>query len=133
MLPDKDKDGAFTSLIEEKKEKEDFKFSGVFFPGRVVFNDFKFTKNVEFNYANFNNGASFIKTIFEQRTNFIGSIFSKKTYFYEVSFSNAYSNKSDIFYNFDRATVLENAQVLFERVNLKENEINNLNYPYFKF
>jgi uncharacterized protein YjbI with pentapeptide repeats len=72
---EKDQDGGFTELIEEKKAKEDYKFTGVFFPGDVSFGKFGITKDVDFKNAIFFGEADFIFLEFFREACFIDTVF----------------------------------------------------------
>jgi len=92
---EKDKDGAFSTLIKKKKGQKDYYFVGVFFPGDVTFDysidnaNFMFAKfigNVDFNGAIFRGEANFRKAYFNKASDFSSVRFDDGAKFLEVNF-----------------------------------------------
>jgi uncharacterized protein YjbI with pentapeptide repeats len=66
----KNKDGAFMALIEEKKANGDFNFSGAFFPDGIIFSKFTFVQKASFQDATFAKWVSFREAEFCEGVDF---------------------------------------------------------------
>lgn len=84
-LRDKDKEGAFTKAINLKLKKEDYDFSGIFFPGNI-FLEAEFSTDMDFSNAIFEGKAIFANSVFNGKVRFIGTTFSEEANFYDALF-----------------------------------------------
>jgi uncharacterized protein YjbI with pentapeptide repeats len=131
QVTDKDRGGAFTALLAEKKKREDFNFAGVFFPGEVNFINFNFTKEavfynakftryVNFSFCNFSGNANFSFAKFSGNANFFLAKFFRDIFFNAAKFSES-AIYNDVTFsrnaNFRNNTFSSNAY--FERVRLE--------------
>ena len=70
QVEDKNQDGAFMALIEGKKARNDFNFSGAFFPDKVTFDKFSFIQKANFRDATFSKWVSFCEAEFCEGVDF---------------------------------------------------------------
>ena len=95
-FPGKEKRTDFEEAFKSKRDNKDLDFRGVWFPGKVLINDFEF-KDADFSDAVFSAGAdfrsarfpgaSFFKAIFAADVSFDGSTFSPSADFQWATFS----------------------------------------------
>ncbi len=74
-VEDKDQDGAFTALVEMKKDQKDYNFAGVYFPGDVSFKEIEFTKDSIFKETIFSGKTDFYSVTFSEKSDFEGALF----------------------------------------------------------
>lgn len=84
--PDKDKVAPFNEALQRKLDKQDFNFSGVWFPDTVDFNHFTFVAPVVFNSATFSAEADFRDATFNENAIFYRVTFSAEANFSYVTF-----------------------------------------------
>ncbi|HEX8847492.1 MAG TPA: pentapeptide repeat-containing protein [Pyrinomonadaceae bacterium] len=115
--PGKEKSKEFDESLKRKFSKNNFDFSGVWFPDKVQFQSFQFDVEVSFRGATFNAAADFSEAKFDADVNFNHAEFNEKADFnYAVFKAEAYFRKA--FFNNAEAAFREvkfGADVYFTR------------------
>ncbi len=84
--PGTEKKADFQRALEDKLNKADFDFRGVWFPDEANFYDFIFESVVTFTGAHFNSGANFINVEFKAEVSFLKARFEALAYFTKTHF-----------------------------------------------
>jgi hypothetical protein len=86
-FPSEEKDVAFNEALKRKLDAEDYNFGGIWFPHKVVFSNYAFSKEANFVNATFNEGVDFTHASFMSGALFIRATFGAGAFFNEATFS----------------------------------------------
>ena len=87
--PAKEKSADFKAELDNKLNKKDFDFRGVWFPDDVDFSSFEFSAAADFSSAKFSAAADFSSATFSADANFFFARFAAAAYFKDASFGAA--------------------------------------------
>jgi hypothetical protein len=96
-LPCEEKSADFALAFENKLDKKEFNFRGVWFPDNLKLRDHNFAQDVDFEGATFNGYADFHASAFRAKANFDSAIFCRSVSFTEAIFGSAASFHSTRF------------------------------------